>query len=79
MAPSSSALSHDVAGLAALLATSGLVHLVRPEVFEGIVPLMLPNRRALVYVSGVAEIPKAASEIPQPGPWDNPVRASGRS
>jgi len=60
MAPSSSALTHDVAGLAALLATSGLVHLVRPDIFEGIVPRMLPNHRALVYVSGVAELLCAA-------------------
>src|SRR6478672_4114414 len=62
MAPSdsTSALSHDVAGLAALLATSGLVHLVRPDIFEGIVPRMLPNHRALVYVSGVAELLCAA-------------------
>jgi len=57
---STSALSHDVAGLAALLATSGLVHLVRPDIFEGIVPRMLPNHRALVYVSGVAELLCAA-------------------
>ena len=53
-------LSRDVAGLAALLATSGVVHLVRPQVFEGIVPRVLPNHRALVYVSGVAELLCAA-------------------
>jgi uncharacterized membrane protein len=53
-------LSRDVAGLAVLLATSGVVHLVRPEVFEGIVPRVLPNHRALVYVSGVAELLCAA-------------------
>ena len=60
MVPSSPALSHDVAGLAALLATSGVVHLVRPQVFEGMVPHVLPNRRALVYVSGLAELLCAA-------------------
>ena len=53
-------LSRDVAGLAVLLATSGVVHLVRPLVFEGIVPNVLPNHRALVYVSGVAELLCAA-------------------
>jgi len=53
-------LSPDVAGLAALLATSGVVHLLRPGVYEGIVPHALPNRRALVYVSGVAELLCAA-------------------
>lgn len=60
MAASSEQLTRDVAGLAALLATSGVVHLVRPQVYEGIVPHVLPNRRALVYVSGVAELLCAA-------------------
>jgi len=60
MAAAPSALSRDVAGLAALLATSGVVHLVRPQVFEGIVPHVLPHRRALVHVSGVAELACAA-------------------
>lgn len=53
-------LRRDVAGLAALLATSGVVHLVRPEVFEGMVPRVLPNHRALVYLSGVVELLCAA-------------------
>ncbi|WP_035916792.1 DoxX family protein [Knoellia sinensis] len=43
-------------GLATLFLTSGTTHLVRPQVFEGIVPKVLPKRRELVYVSGVAEI-----------------------
>src|SRR5699024_6459886 len=38
---------------AAFLA-SGVVHLVRPEVFEPIVPRPLPYKRELVYVSGLA-------------------------
>ncbi|PRY63362.1 putative membrane protein [Knoellia remsis] len=60
---SSSNLPLDVAsldkatiGLATLFLTSGTTHLVRPQVFEGIVPKLLPNKRELVYVSGVAEI-----------------------
>ncbi len=60
MAPVTTSLTRDVAGLAALLATSGVVHLVRPQVFEGIVPRVLPDHRALVYVSGVAELLCAA-------------------
>jgi len=60
MAAPPTALSRDVAGLAALLAGSGVVHLVRPQVFEGIVPHVLPHQRALVYVSGVAELACAA-------------------
>lgn len=35
---------------------SGVVHLVRPEVFEPIVPRPLPCKRGLVYASGVAEL-----------------------
>ena len=37
-------------------AVSGVVHLVRPGVFEPLVPPALPARRALVYVSGLAEL-----------------------
>jgi uncharacterized membrane protein len=35
---------------------SGVVHLVRPQVFDPLIPPVLPARRALVYLSGVAEI-----------------------
>jgi uncharacterized membrane protein len=37
-------------------AVSGVLHLVRPQVFEPLVPPMLPTPRALVYSSGVAEL-----------------------
>jgi len=37
-------------------AVSGVVHLVRPQVFEPLVPSVLPAPRALVYTSGVAEL-----------------------
>ncbi len=36
--------------------TSGVLHFVRPEVYEGIVPRWLPDPRGLVYLSGVAEL-----------------------
>ena len=49
-------LDKATVGLATLFLTSGATHLVRPRVFEGIVPHVLPRKRALVYVSGVAEI-----------------------
>ncbi len=43
--------------LAGLLLTSGVIHLVRPQVFEPIVPAPLRDHdRLLVQVSGVAEI-----------------------
>lgn len=49
-------LSADVVGLAAILLTSGAIHLLRPEVFEPIVPHLLPYKREIVHGSGVAEI-----------------------
>ena len=55
----------DVQGLAALFATSGVLHLVRPQIFESIVPRQLPERRGLVYASGVAEIVCAAGLLHQ--------------
>lgn len=42
---------------------SGAVHLLRPQVFEPIVPRMLPWRRELVYVSGVAELVCASGMV----------------
>ncbi len=57
---STAPLSRDIAGLAAILATSGVIHLLRPEVYEGIVPHVLPHKRLLVHASGVAEIACAA-------------------
>lgn len=55
-----SAPSRDVAALGVLLAGSGVLHLVRPQVFERIVPRGLPWPRSLVYASGVAELACAA-------------------
>ena len=52
--------SKDIQALAALLAASGTLHLVRPQVFETIVPRQLPAARGLVYASGVAELVCAA-------------------
>jgi uncharacterized membrane protein len=49
-------LPRDLQGLVALFATSGVLHLVRPQIFEAIVPRQLPERRGLVYLSGVAEL-----------------------
>ena len=53
-------LPKDLQGLAALFAASGALHLVRPQVFETIVPRQLPEHRGLVYASGVAELACAA-------------------
>lgn len=44
-------------GLIALIfITAGVFHFVKPEPFERIVPPFLPFPRALVYISGIAEI-----------------------
>ena len=43
--------------LATIVLTSGVIHMVRPAVFEPAIPPQLPaSRRSWVYASGVAEI-----------------------
>lgn len=42
--------------VAALFTLSGAVHLVRPGVFEPLIPGWLPAPTAIVYASGVAEL-----------------------
>lgn len=48
--------------------TSGIVHLVRPQVFEPLVPRALPARREIVIGSGVVEIACAAGLLARQ-PW----------
>ena len=48
--------------LAALLATSGVLHFARPRPFDTIVPHRLPGRpRTWTYLSGAAELAVAAA------------------
>ena len=42
--------------LAAAFLTSGVVHMVKPDVFTPLVPASLPSPTGIVYVSGVAEL-----------------------
>lgn len=50
--------------LVALFGVSGLLHLLRPRVFEGIIPAPLRRyRRALVHASGVVELVCAAGLV----------------
>jgi len=42
--------------LAVIMVFAGVMHFVVPRAFEQIVPLVLPMKRAIVYVSGLAEI-----------------------
>ena len=46
--------------LALAFAGSGVVHLVKPEVYEPLIPDWLPGAREIVLVSGVAELVCAA-------------------
>ena len=54
------ALPWRAVGLAALLGGSGVLHLVRPRVYEWLVPPELGDARSWVTVTGVAEIGTAA-------------------
>ncbi len=50
----------DVTALAGIFAVSGTLHLVRPEVYEPIMPDLVPRQREVIYASGVAELLCAA-------------------
>ena len=52
--------------LVVLFVGSGVLHLVRPAVFEPIVPGVLPAPRLLVHLSGVAELACAAGLVLPP-------------
>ena len=66
-------LSKDVVGLAAILGISGLVHLGKPEVYEPIMPSVVPAHRAVIFASGVAELLCAAGllvpRLRKPAGW----------
>lgn len=48
-------------GLAALIGGAGVLHFVRPELFDSIVPGWMPgSKRTVTLVSGVAELAGAA-------------------
>lgn len=50
----------DVKALAGIFAVSGVIHLAKPEVYEPIMPKVVPAQRAVIYASGVAELACAA-------------------
>jgi uncharacterized membrane protein len=52
--------SKSTTALAVLFGVSGVLHFVKPEPFERIVPRQLPRKKELVYASGVAELACAA-------------------
>jgi uncharacterized membrane protein len=50
----------DTAALTAIFAVSGTVHLLRPEVYEPLMPDWLPAHREIILGSGIAELLCAA-------------------
>ncbi len=61
-------------GLAAIFTGSGLLHLVRPDLFLPLIPRGLPVPDLLVAVSGLAELACAAGLVSR-RPWAGPVSA----
>lgn len=55
--------TRDLALVAGPFLVSGVIHLVRPQVFEPIVPKVLPRKRELVLASGVGELVCAAAVL----------------
>src|SRR3978361_225078 len=53
-------MDKDVAALAGIFATSGVIHLAKPEVYEPIMPEAVPSHREVIYASGVIELACAA-------------------
>lgn len=53
-------MNRDARALAVIFAGSGVGHFAVPGFFEAIVPKLLPNKRELVYASGVLELACAA-------------------
>ena len=50
----------DVLSLAGILAASGTLHLLKPEVYEPIMPDFVPAHREMIWASGVVELLCAA-------------------
>lgn len=59
-APDVAPLTRTAKGLAGAFVVSGVLHLVKPEVFARAMPARLPAHRELIVGSGVAELVCAA-------------------
>lgn len=53
-------VTKDIQGLAGILAVSGVIHLVKPEVYEPLMPKIVPAHREVILASGVLELACAA-------------------
>ena len=62
-------------GLAAQFGASGILHLVRPDVFLPLIPRVLPSPDLIVTVSGLAELACAAGLVTRQ-PWAGPASAA---
>jgi uncharacterized membrane protein len=54
------AVPKSVLALSGIFAVSGAVHLVKPEVYEPLMPSWVPAHREVILASGVAELACAA-------------------
>ncbi|CUR59704.1 Membrane protein-like protein [metagenome] len=50
----------DVLGLAGVFASSGVVHVTKPSVYQPLMPAWVPRHREVILASGVAELACAA-------------------
>ena len=53
----------DVCALAGVFAVSGILHLIKPEVYQPLMPDVVPAQREVIYASGVAELLCAAGLV----------------
>ena len=68
--PDGTARAVSVVLLAAAFVGAGVLHFVKPRVFEAIVPPSLPAPRALVLISGAAEVLGGVGLlVPAVRPW----------
>ena len=56
-------LPRDVAVLAGIFTVSGVVHLVKPDVYRPLMPSWVPAHREVILASGVAELVCAAGLV----------------
>lgn len=53
-------LTKDIKALSGIFAVSGVLHLVKPEVYEPLMPQVVPAHREVILVSGIVELACAA-------------------
>lgn len=56
-------IAKDTLLLAAIFTTSGVIHLVKPAVYEPLMPRFVPRHREVILGSGVAELACAAGLV----------------